>query len=789
MIEKRASASTLMQVAVTAFLTLAVAGSSFGISPHDQTIVFTENVGQWDNQVRFRGASGGATVWLADDGILYALSRSTGKRPELISDSKGALKSDPAGEVEHLLFGVKFVGSNSRPEIYGLSEKDCHFNYFVGNDPSRWKTSVPSFDTVVYHGIYPGIDMKYYGKPDGIEYTFIVSPGADPSVIKLRYEGVQSLHVDNDGELVISTAWGALDETLPAVYQVTDGRKVNVGARFEVANDGSFGFVIDGKYDSGKELIIDPVLTYGSYLGGTGAQYPSEIMEDNEGNIVVLGYTRSLDFPITGDAYQTGFAGGIFDVFVTKISRLTSEIVYSTFIGGDDRDEEPKMVIGPGGNLYITGRTYSDNFPTVNPFQNTLKGTDDSFILILSSLGDQLLYSTFFGGSKEEDWSRIAVDDQGYIYISGITTSFDFPTMNPYSPVLNGGQFDGFVSKFYPAGDALVYSTYLGGWDDEELQCLGVTQAGEAVVAGLTHSSDYPAVNSLYPCQINPNALIDAIVTKLSSDGSYLVFSTYLGGTQDEWFEDLVLDDNGDIYLVGGMESWDFEMVNSFQPEHCAIDSATKGSDLFVIGLSSAGDEVLFGGFLCGSRDDWGSSIDLGPDRSIYVTGVAESNDFTLASPIDATFDGESDIIVARISPGGSQLIYCTYLGGSDDDYKPHLAAGSDECVHVTGSTYSDDITMVNPTQPISLANYDLFLATICGGCCLGDRGNFDGDAEDELNVADVVAAVDWAFRGGSISPCPDEGDVDGDGKVTLYDVLYLVYYMFRLGPAPLSCD
>jgi len=780
---KCASASTFLQVVILTILTLAAAGNSIGASGHNQPIFFTENAGQWDSNVLFRATEGNATVWLTGDGILYALSRHVGQPPEQASESGDVLRS------EHLVFGVKFIGSNPRSEVYGVSEKDFYHNYFLGNDPTQWKTSVPNYDTIVYHELYPGIDMKYYGKPDGIEYTFTVAPGSDPSAIKLRYEGVESVRIDKDGRLLLSTVWGTLEETIPAVYQVTNGKRVDVGASYRIEDDGSIGFRVDSDYKSDAILVIDPELTFSSYLGGTGAQYPSDIKEDSQGNIVIMGHTRSVDFPITVGAYQETFAGGVFDVFITKVSRLTNQIIYSTFLGGSGRDEEPKMDFGPQEDVYITGRTYSDDFPLVNPLQATLNGTDDSYVLKMNPTCDQLLYSTFLGGSKEEDWSRIAVDTAGYICVSGITTSSDFPTVNPYSSELNGGQFDGFVTKYYPAGDAMVYSTYIGGRQDEELECMGVTKDGEVVVAGLTHSDDYPMVNSLYPCLINPDALIDAIITKFSSDGSYLIFSTYISGTQDEWFEDLVLDDDGNIYVVGGMETTDFEIVNSFQPDHCPIAPETKGSDMFVAGVSAAGDEVLFAGFLCGSYDDYGTSIDLGPDGSIYVTGVAESNDFTLASPIDATFDGESDMVLARISPDGTQLIYSTYFGGSDDDYKPHVGAGNDDCVHITGSTYSDDIPMVNAFQPYSLANYDLFLATICGGCCMGDRGNFDGDVEDELNVADLVAMANWAFRGGPPAPCYQEADLNSDGVVNLWDLLFMVDYLYRFGPAPGSCE
>lgn len=786
---KCATASTLMRLVILIILTFATTGNSFDISPYDQPLFFTENMGQWDDQVRFRAATDGATVWLTDGGIQYALSRSTGEPFDPKLGPRKAVLGERESRFEDLFFGVKLLGSNPQPDVAGFSPKEFHFNYFVGNDPSRWKTSVPSFDTVIYHDIYSGIDMKYYGSADGIEYTFIVSPGADFSAIRLRYEGIESLSLDDEGRLLISTVWGTLLEELPAIYQIVDGEKIDIEGSFDVGDNRTFSFAISDDYRQDVELVIDPVLSFSSYLGGTGAQYPSDITEDSDGNIVILGYTRSLDYPTTGDAFQGVYVGGEFDAILTKISRLTSEIVYSTFIGGSLRDEEPRLVFGPGGDMYITGRTYSDDFPTMNPFQSTRKGSDDSFILRLNSAGDQLLYSSYFGGSKEEDLSRIAVDDLGYIYVCGITTSFDFPTMNPISPEQTGGQYDGYMSKFYPAGDALVYSTYLGGRLDEEFQGLGVTDAGEAVVAGFTYSDDYPTLNPIYPCLINPEGPIDCIITKFAGDGSSLLFSTYLGGTEDEWFEDLALDDSGDIYMVGSMESVDFEMINALQPEHCQISPETWGADIFVAVMSGAGDEVLFTTFLCGSLNDFGTSVDIGHDGSIYVCGITESEDFATFSAIDNTLGGEMDMVVARISQDRTRMIYSTYYGGSDDEYKTHLGAGSDECVHVTASTYSDDITMVNPTQPNSLANYDLVLATISGGCCAGDKGNFDGDPDDLLTGADLVAMVNWAYRGGPGAACLEEADVDGDNNVTVWDLLFLVYYMYHGGPPPPSCD
>jgi len=784
---KRATASTLTKVAVISILTVAAARYSFADGHNNQPVFFTENMGQWDDLVQFRAADGWTTIWLTGDGILYALSRPTGDpiRPE--PGPRKAVLTQPENLFEDIFFGFKLQGSNPRSKVSGVSQKEFHFNYFLGNDPTRWKTLVPSFDTVVYHGIYDGIDMKYYGSDEGIEYTFLVSSGADPSAIRIRYEGVESVRVE-DGELLITTAWGTLEEKIPAIYQVIGGKKVNVGGSYNIGDDGSLGFDIGKNYDAAAELIIDPVLTFSSYLGGTGAQYPSEIMEDSEGNIVVLGHTRSVDFPTGGDPLQGTYIGGEFDAFLTKINRLTSEIVYSTFLGGSARDEEPRLAFGSTGDMYLTGRTYSPDFPTVNPFQGTLHGTDDSFILRLNGAGNMLLYSTYLGGGKEEDLSRIAVDDQGYIYSCGITCSFDFPTENAISPEQTGGQYDGYMTKFYPAGDALVFSTYLGGRLDEEFQGLGVTAAGEAVVAGFTYSDDFPTVNPIYPCLINPEGPIDAVIAKFSTDGTALVFSTYLGGTEDEWFEDLVLDDAGNIYMVGTMESLDFEMVNAIQPEHCPVPEESWGSDIFVAVLSGAGDEVLFTTFICGSGNDFGISLDLGFDGSIYVCGATESDDFDVFSPISGTLNGESDMVVARISPDWSRMIFSTYFGGSDDEWRTYLGAGSDECVHIVGSTLSDDIPMQNATQPYSLANYDMFLATISGGCCLGDRGNFDGDPLDELTSLDVVAAVMWAWRGGPPAPCLEEADMNMDGVVTIADVVYLVFYMYRNGPPPPSC-
>jgi len=377
---------------------------------------------------------------------------------------------------------MKLAGANSSTRVVGLDQRPGKSNYFVGNDPQKWRTDVPTYAKVKCPGVYPGIDAVYYGNQEQLEYDFVVAPGADPKAIQLVVETGNSkienrkskpetgqskiqnrkskIRVDANGELVLETGGGEVRLRRPLAYQTGRDGKRWVQARYALRGENRIGFAV-GQYDRRRQLVIDPVLSYATYLGGTGGDVAYGIAVDGSGDAYVTGSTASSNFPVAS-AEQTAYAGGG-DVFVTKLNPTGSAPVYSTYLGGSGPDVGSGIVVDSSGAAYVVGTTSSTNFPTTtNAYQSAYAGNGDAFILKLSPTGSALVYSSYLGGTGADFGQAIAVDSSGNAYVAGSTGSTDFPTVNPLQ-VGNVGSSDAFVTKINPSGTGLVYSTYLGG--------------------------------------------------------------------------------------------------------------------------------------------------------------------------------------------------------------------------------------------------------------------------------------------------------------------------------------
>ncbi len=774
---------SLAAVLLISLITMASSGAASPSSFSQGSLLsFTPNAGQWDDQVQFRTSADGVTMWFADDGAFYQFVREV--PPASPPDPRLPMRTR---DFENLIIKASFVGANTDVEIVGEGLLDSKCNYFLGNNPSRWKTNLPNYDAIVYRNIYPGIDLKYYGNDLKMEYDFIVSPGSDPSRIQIRYDGAESISVNEAGQLEVTTSWGKVTEMRPYVYQRDDDGFIEVAGRYRLLSENSFGFELVDGYNPELPLVIDPVLTYSSYLGGEFAQYANDVAIDGDGNIVVVGDTRSTEFPLVNPLQGT--LAGRYDLYITKIDPITSDILYSTFFGGSETEQFPDIALDAAGNMVVSSYTASDDIPLVNPYQSDLSGDWDAIIFKLSADGSTLLFSTYLGGRKVEYADGIAVDASGNVYVCGITTSDDYPLENPYCVEIGGGDYDGFVTKLNPTGNALIYSTYLGGRDMEQLRAIAVNSDGEAYVVGSTYSDDYPAVNALYQTLINPEGPTDAIVTKFNAAGNDLIFSTFIPGTEDEWFCDVALDESGTVYLVGSSESDDFPVVIPAIQEERSGAGYDDIADVVVAGLTSSGDALLFSTYLGGLGEDYGESIAVGSDGGVFFTGTTYSHDFPTYNALDFVLDGASDAIVVRLNSTGTAIVYGTFLGGSSGEEGGAIAVdqGNNPCV--VGNTYSADFPVVNATQgaPITTLYSSVFIS-LFGGCCIGQRGNFDGDVDDALNLLDIVFAMDWFFNSGPYPDCLDEADVDGTGQVDIEDIVYLVSYLFRGGPPPTEC-
>ncbi len=719
--------------------------ASYGRLP----LSFEANRGQIDAQVKFISRGSGYSLFLTGTETVLDLSRADGSAARSRADlpprlalaeqawpGRAAPKPKDTGPT---VLRMKLVGAKAAPAVVGLEELQGKSNYFLGNDPSKWRTNVPRYAKVKYERVYPGIDLVHYGNQRQLEYDFVVAPGADPTAIRLSFQGAEALEIDAQGDLVLHTAAGDVREHKPVVYQIessvvsgqltvatdhgpriTDSTATKhfLNGRYVLTAQNEVRFDV-GPYDPTRPLVIDPVLSYSTYLGGSGSETGFGIAVDGAGNTYVTGQTSSTNFP-TKNPLQASLNGSS-DAFVAKIDTTKSgdaSLVYSTYLGGSKFDSGSGIAVDAAGNVYVTGQTASTDFPTKNPFQGTLGasgGSSNAFVAKLNSSGSTLLYSTYLGGSKSESGSGIAVDTAGNAYVTGQTFSTNFPTKNPLQASLNGSA-DAFVAKIdtTKAGDAsLVYSTYLGGSDQEEGRAVAVDSSGNAYVTGSTPSSNFPTVNPLQAsygggtCMdyYGPFICADAFVAKLNPAGSALVFSTYLGGNQDDRGAGIAVDSSGNIYVTGHTSSKNFPTMNPFQP---ALNSF---GDAFVAKLNAAGSALMYSTYLGGNSDDEGRGITVDSSGNAYVTGNTFSTDFPTVFPVQVLNGGHA--FITKLNPTGSALVYSSYLGGSNSDSGSGIAVDAMGNAYVTGQTSSTNFPTANPLQPSLKGFADAFVSKI----------------------------------------------------------------------------
>jgi len=542
---------------------------------------------------------------------------------------------------------MKVVGSNPQAKVEGLEELAGKVNYFIGNDPDKWHTDVATCAKVMYSGVYPGIDLVYYGNQSQLEYDFIVQPGAKPDSIRLAFEGAQSIRINESGELVLNTPGGEVIQRKPIVYQESAaGRNAVEGAYVLSAGD-EVTFQVS-VYDQSRALVIDPVLSYSTYLGGIGSDQGYGIAVDSSGAAYVTGVTDSINFP-TASPIQAANGGGQ-DAFVTKINPAGNALVYSTYLGGSSgifNENGSAIAVDSSGAAYVTGQTSSANFPTVGPIQVAFGGGGDAFVTKINPAGNGLVYSTYLGGSNFDEGRGIAVDSSGAAYVTGQTQSTNFPTASPIPAAIGGGQ-DAFVTKINPAGNALVYSTYLGGSFGDVGNGIAVDSSGAAYVTGLTVSTNFPTASPIQGVFGGgpPGGVLDAFVTKINAAGNALVYSTYLGGSSPDQANAIAVDSSGAAYVTGYTQSTNFPTANPL-PTQAAFGG---GVDAFVTKFNPAGTALVYSTYLGGGGEQ-GAGIAADSSGAAYVTGYTYSLNFPTANPIQAAKGGGYDAFVAKIEP------------------------------------------------------------------------------------------------------------------------------------------
>jgi hypothetical protein len=727
-------------------------------------LAFTKNMGQWEDRVLFRANAGGSTMWFTKEGVTYQFTRRIDHDANAFSShpreggdpaSVGrTFLSDPgqAGmpilpgdrhekdSVEQMILTAKFVGANPNPAVVGEGLMEYKCNYFLGNDPSKWHTDVPNYEAITLKNIYPGIDLKYSGDENGqAAYEFLVVPGADIAQIKVAYEGAEETSLDDEGRLILKTKWG---DMIAAIKSPANGARSGSCAWWTSSSttsqqDLAHGDVRQARTSLGTSSVG---LVYSTYLGGSGDEnYNSGggIAVDDSGHAYVTGYTWSSNFP-TRNPYQMAPQGGV-DVFVTKLSSAGNSLIYSTYLGGGGPDEAFDIEVDGSGNAYVTGVTGSSDFPTLNPYQDAFQGGGwDAFVTKLSSAGNSLIYSTYLGGVSTDIGRAIAVDGSGNAYVTGYTWPSNFPTMNPFQTYQ--GAADAFVTKLSNSGNSLIYSTYLGGGYTDEGYDIAVDDSGHAYVTGITGSTNFPTLNPYQTYQGGD----DVFVTKLSSSGNSLIYSTYLGGADREKGRGIAVDGGGNAYVTGVTLSTNFPTQSAYQ-----VTYGGGEYDAFVTKLNSSGNSLIYSTYLGGSshedNNDNRGGIAVDGSGNAYVTGITGSSDFPTLNPYQ-TYQGIWDVFVTKLSGSGSSLIYSTYLGGRADDRGSGIAVDDSSNAYVTGETQSWDFPTLNPYQT-DQGGFDAFVTKLKG--CAADA-DCDGIADGGDNCPS--------------EPNPGQQDFDGDG-------------------------
>ena len=624
---------------------------------------FEANPGQTDEQVKFLARGTGHTLFLTPTEAVMVFTK---REQTAKSRLQGArLRPEEAVHVTRTVLRMTFVGANPEPRVVGAEELPDKANYFIGNDPAKWRTNVPTYARVQYTDVYPGIDLIYYGSQRRLEYDFVVRPGADPRTIALGFQGADKLEVDPQGDLVLHTGAGEIRQRKPVIYQEIGGVRREIAGGYVLKGESRVGFHV-AVYDTSRPLVIDPALVYSTYLGGSADDAGVGIAVDAAGNAYVTGSTASANFPTTAGAFQTTLGGGGvgFDAFVTKLNSTGSALLYSTYLGGSNNDDSGVGIAVDGaGNAYVTGSAFSTDFPTTpGAFQSSFGGVRDAFVTKLNPTGSTLVYSTYLGGTGDDGGVSIAVDTAGSAYVSGFAQA-GFPTTTAaFQPGFGGGPYDAFVTKLGSTGSALVYSTYLGGsGDDEVFGGLAVDASGNAYVTGFTTSANFPTTPGAFQTTFGgagPLGFGDAFVTKLNSTGSMPVFSTYLGGSGDDFGAGIAVDGNGNAYIAGSTASTNFPTTpGAFQTTFGGSGPLGLG-DAFVTKLNPTGSALIYSTYLGGSGDDFASriAVDVLPNPSAYVTGNTASTNFpTTAGAFQTTLGGvgpfgAGDAFVAKIA-------------------------------------------------------------------------------------------------------------------------------------------
>lgn len=727
---------------------------------------FEANRGQTDSEVKFLSRGGGYGLFLSSTETVFSLGIPSRGNAE--TESRGLRKArrgdQPSSQTSVLR--MQLLGGNPAPHLEGSNEVSGKSNYFIGNDPEKWRTNVPNYARVTYQGVYPGVDVVYYGNHRQLEFDFVIAPGASPGVINLAFKGTKKLRINAQGDLVMQTGGGEIWQHKPVIYQETNGVKQYVEGRYLLRADHTVAFEI-AEYDLTKALVIDPVLVYSSFLGGSNDDTAHSIAVDNFGNVYVAGETTSLDFP-TKNTTQPNHAT---DVFITKINADGSAMLYSTFLGGSAADRGYAIAVDRLGSAHITGTTSSFDFPTRNPIQSALTanvtGGQDTFITKLNPEGSDLVFSTYLGGGGLDVGYGIAVDSPGYVYLTGSTGPGWPTTLQTFQANFSCGHDDAFITKLNPNGTEILYSTYLCGRDADVGTAIAVDSFQNAYITGYTESVfDFPTRHALQPTY--GGGVSDAFVAKIPTASSAFSFppdsfENENGGMASSPYANFsnwnVTSGQVNLQVNPSINSGLIVNFDGYPPNGAAIETKLplalkpiKYRLTFDLAIRNPGDSItvrlgnLFSEtFTSNSLGTNGLLTAVTRDIQVPVqTSAKLSFEYAGGSGSGVWLDNVA--LFERVEPS-----YITFLGGGGNENRSRSFIGGIKVddsgnAYITGSTTSIDFPTANAIQTASGGGEDAFIAKLNPAGSALVYSTFLGGAGDDFGNDLAIDSAGEAF-------------------------------------------
>jgi hypothetical protein len=681
---------------------------------------FIPNEGQLDKNAIYYVAGRDTCIYFGSTGISISLMRITAPENAASDYRKaGLFLRDKRDQTVRWTIKLDFIGAAEEAILSGDGTTDAVISYFKGN-PSEWKSGLPAYSRIVYKNLWPGIDLAYSGSTDCLKYEFVVQPGVNPSTIRLAYRGTSRVEVNAEGQIEVETPLGVFHDQAPLAHQVRDGRRVAIPAAFAMeepaTSSGAFGFAV-GAYDQSLPLVIDPAIVIScGFLGGSADDAGAGVAIDGTGSIYVAGTTASLDFPVEPglDTTFNGPPGGS-DAFVAKVNPAGTDLLYCCFLGGAANDVCSGVAVDPSGNAYITGWTFSQDFPVsygpgLTP-QPNISEFSDAFVTKILFTGTALIFSGFVGGSKTDKALAIAVNDLGDAVITGSTESDDLPDRF-YRRQYQGAE-DAFVSQIWRDGLAVSYSVCIGGLGSDIGTAIAVDHYANVYITGRTNSAPEDGFPLVGGPSLSYSGNQDAFVANIQSFGYEILYCGYLGGAGIDGGTGIAIDESGSAYVTGTTDSGaGFPTIAG----PCASHSG--GDDVFVAKVTPAGTELVYSGFIGGVGNDRGMAIAVDAAGNAYVAGTTDSAiGFPVAGGPQVVPSGLTDAFVATVRYTGADLMYSGYLGGSQDDAAAGIAADDMGNVFVAGTTRSPDFPVL--AGPILIpgdgagATTDAFVARI----------------------------------------------------------------------------